>query len=172
MRRRRVFEFFIGAGPEFSFGLERASPEDFNPDFSPVFDGKVNSFIDRIKEHTCLVYRPTGEGVATYFWISEPGTIVPLSPWHRLRVPEGYRYIWDCKTDERVRGKGYYANGLREILSGGKHLIAVEGSDAARKATTNAGFAPLETIHTYGLWIGFVNGWPQRIVSPTRNLPA
>lgn len=159
MRRRRVFEFFTGRGPAFGFGLEPANPHDFDPNLSGVFDRRVDTFNERIRNHACLIYRPNGKSVASYFWTSEPGAIVPLTPWINFVVPEGFTYIWDCKTDERVRNRGYYTNGLREIMSERDCLISVEGNPSARAAVVKAGFAPIATIDTRNIGpVNIING--------------
>jgi hypothetical protein len=148
-----VVDFFVvESAPRFDFGLERARSDDFDSNLSPVFDRRIDTFSKRIIDHSCLIYRADGKSVVSYFWISEPGSVVPLTPWLQLCVPDGYAYIWDCKTDESARGQGHYTNGLKEIV--GSHprcLIAVEGNPAARKAVERAGFTHSHTVDTRNL---------------------
>jgi hypothetical protein len=150
-RRRRNFEFFDGKGPSFSFGLERAVEKDFDSARSPIFERREALFSARLKEHVCFVYRPEGDAIASYFWVSEPGAVVPLTPWLGFRIPSGRAYIWDCKTDVRFRGRGFYTNGLREIISVRRCLISVEGNPSARKAVQNAGFTSVGNLTTLNL---------------------
>lgn len=164
-RRHRVFDFFvIGSAPRFDYGLERANLHDFDPNLSAIFDGRVDTYNERYASHSCLIYRPNGKTVATYFWISDPGSLVPLSPWVKLRVPDGVHYIWDCKTDERVRAQGHYTNGLKEIAGAyPRCLIAVDENPGARKAVERAGFVFSHTVDTRNL--GPVNVVNRRFVA-------
>ena len=136
--------------------LYRADPlPTGEPEARPIraFDAAVfqeksraEKFLRRLREHECWGYAADGE-VAAYFWLTRGPAVVPLWRNVRLRVPQGVVYIWDCRTWEPCRRRGWYTRSLedaRRLAAPNEAWIACDDANLDSASVIRRQFEPLQ----------------------------
>lgn len=113
----------------------------------PVFAGRERRY--RARKGECYGYRENGQIVA-YFWISEGPCRVPLWKGVTLDVPDEVIYIWDCRTLETHRNRGYFTRAIadaRRLSCDRTYWIACEDGNTASVRAISKQFTSIRRYH-------------------------
>lgn len=102
--------------------------------------------------HRCYGHVFSDGTVASYQWVSDGSVVVPFEAGFRLHIPAARRYIWDCRTVDKARGRGLYRHALQILAAettAEKWIVCAADNEASASGIRKANYLEAGRLH---LW--------------------